>query len=163
MAGWLGWWLRGRRQNWRTAVIGVQSAAPDADYMRSALEWCLRMSGATRGIVWHVDPAADALAPVSCVGGPAPEAQDAAGAPITWVASERVSIRIQPNPVWSDAPGVYAIPINTPSHAFVLTLELVDIVDVNPAQFEGLALYIAAVLGVEAQLGVLAEQHARAD
>lgn len=156
-----GWWLRGRKDANAGPVIPQHDRTPDADYLRSALDWCLTMSGATRAIIWHIDN--DEALPVSCAGGPRPPKQRGAGGPLGWVAIERVSLRIEPQPLWSDAAHVFAVPIETASHAFVLTLEVNDAVNLHPAQFDGLALYIAAVLGVQAQLGVLAQQHAHAD
>jgi diguanylate cyclase (GGDEF)-like protein len=130
------------------------------DFIRAGIEWCHAMSGAKRVVLWEVDDAAGLVRVVSATGGSWPNAHVLHGSPVTWVARERVSTRIAPPPEWSGTLRVIGVPVvqARPTHA--LTFELADDIDVNPQQFDGLGIYIGALLNVQQDHILLAEyQH----
>ncbi len=143
----------------------VTAAAPEAhdttDFLRAGIEWCQTMSGAKRVILWLVDDAAGLVRPVSATGGNWPRAHVLHGSPVTWIARERVSTRIAPPPEWSEALRVMGVPVVQANATHALTLELTDDIDVNPNQFDGLGIYMGALLNVLHDHDRLAEYQTR--
>ena len=114
-------------------------------------------------MLWSIDRTADRVAPIAATGGAQPPVQRASGDALAWAANERVAMRIEPPPIWSNATQVFALPLEVADGALLLSLELNDVVPLQPAQFEGAALYVAAVMSVQLQMSALAQEHLRAD
>ncbi len=159
------WAFFSTRQHTATAAQAHRREEPIAhdptDFVRSGIEWCQAMSGAKRVVLWFVDDAAGLVRPVSATGGGWPNGHVLHGSPVTWIARERVSTRIAPPPEWASALRVMGVPViqAQPSHA--LTFELTDDVDVNPGQFDGLGIYIGALLNVQHDHVLLEEYQTR--
>ena len=158
------WAFFSTRRHTRHTVMPVREAeSPEdaTDFVRAGIEWCQAMSGATRVVLWHVDEAAGLVRPVSATGGGRPSAHVLHGSPMTWIARERVSSRIAPPPEWAATLRVIGVPVvqALPSHA--LTFELADDIDVNPQQFDGLGIYMGALLNVQHDHVLLAEYQNR--
>lgn len=138
--------------------------AGTADYLRSALEWCLRMSGARRIVVWQMDREQHVIMPVAGAGAALPTVQSAGGDPLDWALAQRVSLRIQPPPVWSDASSVFAVPLVSETGPELLaTFEIDDPLVTEPSHFDGLGIYLGSVMGLEMQRLALHREHVHAD
>ncbi|MGQ0561672.1 MAG: GGDEF domain-containing protein [Gemmatimonadota bacterium] len=162
----LGWMLRAARSH--SAVpdpntVPAPDRAPDPGFLRKALEWCLAMAGASRVVLWRIDADAGLVRAQAVAGGAAPGAHVVHGSPITWIARERVSARLEPPPVWAASCRVIGVPVmeETPAHA--LTFELDDDVDVTPTQFDALGIHVGALLGVLHDHDILAAYQARTE
>ncbi len=126
------------------------------DFLRAGVEWCQQLSGAKRVVLWAVDEAAGLVRPLVAVGGARPNAHVLHGSPITWIARERISSRIAPPPEWAETLRVFGVAVLQAQPKHALTLELVDDIDVNPEQFEGLGIYLGALLNVQQDHELLA-------
>ena len=144
-------------------VVHDLIAPADADFKRAGLEWCMTMSGAQRVLLWRVDDRNGLVRVVGVAGGAAPNPHLMHGSPITWMTRERISSRIEPAPEWADTGRVIGVPLHeeTPTHA--LTFELADDVEVTPTQFDGLGIYMGALLNVMHDHEVLAEHQLHSD
>ncbi|HEY0304382.1 MAG TPA: GGDEF domain-containing protein [Longimicrobiales bacterium] len=138
-----------------------QTAQDTTDFIRAGIEWCLVMSGAKRVVLWFVDDGAGLARVVSATGGSWPNAHVLHGSPVTWVARERVSTRIAPPPEWSETLRVIGVPVVQAQATHALTFELSDDIDVNPQQFDGLGIYIGALLNVQQDHILLAQYQNR--
>lgn len=146
----VGWLLRRRfHARLRSSPTHSPLPSPSTQVLNDTLPWISELSGARRCVIWLCTDNGDAL-PVATRGGPTPAAQVGVQSPLTWVARESTSIRIEPPPVWADAMRVLAVRV--PDSAYVLTLELLDDADVRADQFDGLGIYLSGVLAVQDQL-----------
>jgi diguanylate cyclase (GGDEF)-like protein len=122
------------------------------------------MSGAARIVLWQMDRTAALITPIVSVGASRPAPQSLSGDPLTWAVSQKLSLRLEPPPVWSATPRVFAVPVQTADgHEWVLTFEVTDELALQPSQFDGLGIYMAGVINLEAQRKDLFREHARAD
>jgi diguanylate cyclase (GGDEF)-like protein len=149
------------RGNIATTSTEPPVAAQTPEFLRNGLEWCIAMSGAKRVVLWRVDMHAGLVRAVAAAGGVVPPAHIIHGSPLTWIAREHVSSRLEPAPTWASTRRVIGIPVleETPQHA--LTFELDDEVDVNPGQFDALGIYTGALLGVMQDHYILAAYQSR--
>jgi diguanylate cyclase (GGDEF)-like protein len=121
------------------------------------------MSGAKRVVLWRIDTQAGLVRTEAVAGGAAPSAHILHGSAITWVARERISSRLDPVPVWSNAKRVIGIPVLEETSLRALTFELDDDVDISPSKFDALGIYIGALLSVLDDHAVLADYQARTE
>jgi diguanylate cyclase (GGDEF)-like protein len=121
------------------------------------------MSGAARVVVWRLERAQGQIIPLGAAGAPRPNPQQLQGDPIAWAMDHKISMRIDPPPTWSGTPRVYAIPVASSDDELVLTVELTDTDPIEATKFDGLALYVGAIMNAESERHRLIEQHARAD
>jgi len=161
---WLGWMLRAARLRRRRPSSPARAPAFIwSDHLRDALEWCLTMSGAMRIVLWQMDRTAELITPIASVGAARPAPQSLSGDPLTWAASQKLSLRLEPPPTWSATPRVFAVPVPTSDgDEFILTFEVADELASQPSQFDGLGIYLAGVINVEAQRKEVFQQHGRA-
>ena len=138
-----------------------EGGAPD--YLRAGLEWCRTMSGARRVLLWLVDERAGLVRPVGVAGGATPAGHVLHGSPITWLARERMSMRLDPAPVWAETMRAIGVPVLEERPLHVLTLELDDDLEVQPQQFDALGIYMGALLNVMHDHDILARREARTD
>lgn len=134
-----------------------------SDQLRDALEWCLAMSGALRIVLWQMDRTAGLITPIASAGAARPAPQSLDGDPLTWAVSQKLSLRLEPPPIWSATPRVFAVPVPTSDDGeVVLTFEVADELASQPSQFDGLGIYMAGIINVETQRNDLFREHARA-
>lgn len=147
----VGWLLKRYIGHTPPAARSVAAAAAQttSDVLSESLPWISELSGAHRCVVWACTETGDAV-PVATRGGVMPPSQIGQQSPLTWVAREGTSMRLEPPPVWSEARR--AIAVHVPDSTYVLTLELMDDADVSANQFDGLGIYLAGVLAVQYQL-----------
>ena len=141
--------------------VVTETEAPD--FLRAGLEWCLAMSGARRVLLWRVDVANGVVRPVGVAGSAAPSPHIIHGSPIQWLARERISARLDPAPEWAVTDRVIGVPVQEETPRHVLTLELMDDVEVNPAQFDALGIYTGALLNVIHDHDVLGSHQQRTE
>jgi diguanylate cyclase (GGDEF)-like protein len=138
-------------------IVHDERTTVDAsDFKRAGLEWCKTMSGARRVLLWRVDDRNGLVRVIGAVGGAAPGPHLLHGSPITWLARERISSRLQPPPEWAETERVIGVPITEETARHALTFELADDVEVNPTQFDGLGIYMGALINVMHDHEVLA-------
>jgi diguanylate cyclase (GGDEF)-like protein len=161
---WLGWWLRAARlRKLRTSNPPRAASFTWSDHLRAALEWCLSMSGASRIVLWQMDHPAQLITPIASVGAARPAPQSLSGDPLTWAVSQKLSLRLEPPPIWSATPRVFAVPVPTSDgDELVLTFEVADELPLQPTQFDGLGTYVAGVINVEAQRKEVFREQSRA-
>ena len=137
------------------------SEAPQ--YMREALEWCRRMSGARRVLLWRIDRRSKVTECVASSGGSRPAHIDGTNDPLAWAARESVSLRVQPSPHWSDAQQVFAVPVRTIDESEVVaTFEIDESAQLASTRFDGLGVYLGGMMSVEAERAQLGAVHAHA-
>lgn len=164
----LGWLSRARLSRVRARGGSAPSADPartgdSPEFLRIGLQWCMRMAGARRVVLWRIDAAAGLVRAEAAAGGSAPNSHVIHGSALTWIARESVSSRLEPPPIWAVTRRVIGIPVlEEPGH-HALTFELEDDVEVNPGQFDALGIYIGALLGVLHDHHVLASYQARTE
>ena len=129
-------------------VREVVHEAETPDYLRAGLQWCLAMSGARRVLLWRIEESTGLVRPVGVAGGAAPSPHIIHASPIQWLARERVSARIDPIPDWSVTDRVIGVPLQEAAPRHLLTIELMDDIEVKPDQFEALGIYMGALLNV---------------
>lgn len=133
------------------------------EFLRSGMQWCMRMSGAKRVVLWRVDSNAGLVRAEAVAGGSAPSAHVIHGSAITWIAREAVSSRLEPAPIWATTRRVIGIPVlEEPGH-HALTFELDDDVEVNPGMFDALGIHVGALLHVLHDHEVLASYQTRTE
>lgn len=161
---WLGWLLRAARlRKLSTSSPPKAASFTWSDHLRDALEWCLVMSGATRIVLWQMDRPAELITPLASAGASRPAPQTLSGDPLTWAVSQKLSLRLEPPPVWSATARVFAVPVQTSDgDELVLTFEVADELALQPTQFDGLGIYVASVINVEAQRKELFREQSRA-
>ena len=126
----------------------VVHEAETPDYLRAGLQWCLAMSGAKRVLLWRIEESTGLVRPVGVAGGAAPSPHILHASPIQWLARERVSARIDPIPDWSVTDRVIGVPLQEEVPRHLLTIELMDDIEVKPDQFEALGIYMGALMNV---------------
>lgn len=118
------------------------------DFLRAGLEWCLAMSGARRVVLWRIEESSGLVRAAGVAGGAAPPPHIIHASPIQWLVRERLSARIDPIPDWSITDRVIGVPVHEETPRHLLTVELTDDIDVDPSKFDGLGIYMGAVLNV---------------
>ena len=121
------------------------------------------MSGARRVLLWFIDERAGLVRPIAVAGGAAPAGHVLHGSPITWLARERISMRLDPAPGWAETMRAMGVPVVEERPLHVLTLELDDDIEVQPQQFDALGIYMGALLNVVHDHDMLARHQSRTD
>ena len=121
------------------------------------------MSGAQRVLLWQLQRISNRIVPIAAAGGARPDAQRLTGDPISWVAGQGMSLRIQPAPIWAAAEQVIAVSVGLiDDQPVVATFEMIDTAPLQATQFDGLGVYLGGMIGIEAERTLLDTQQARA-
>ena len=155
--------LFGRAERPRASIDTNQEFTQAIDYLRGGLEWCLSISGARRVLLWRLDEPNSLVRVRASAGGAAPQPHVLHGSPITWLARERISARLEPAPDWAESMRVIGLPVLEEVSQHVLTLELADDLEVSPSQFDALGIYMGALLNVVHDHQLLAEHQTRTE